>query len=51
MVNTDNYFVVVEDLNHAFNLLDAEKLLSHPQDVTGSVHHIFKSGKKFGNML
>ena len=29
MVNTGNRFVVVEDLNHVFSLLNAEKLLSH----------------------
>ena len=47
MVNTGNHFIVVEDLNHVFSPLNAEKLLS---DVTGSVQPIFKRGNKFGNM-
>ena len=49
MVFTGNRFVLVEDLNHVFSFLNAEKLLSHSQDVTGSVQPIFKRGNKFGN--
>ena len=50
MVNTDNRFIVVEDLNHVFSLLNAEKLLSHLQDVTGSAQPIFKRGNIFRNI-
>ena len=51
MVNTDNCFVVVEDLNHVFSLLSAEKLLSHSQNMSGSVQLIFERRSKFGKML
>ena len=50
MVNPDNRFVVAEDLNHVFSLLNAEKHLSPSQDVTGSVQPIFKRGNIFRNM-
>ena len=50
MVNTDNRFVVVEDFSHVFSLLNAEELLSHSQDVTGSVQPIFKRGNIFRNI-
>ena len=33
------------------NLLIAEKLLSHSQDVTDNVHPIFKSTNEFGNLF
>ena len=50
MANADNRFVIIEGLNHVFSLLNAEKLLSHSQDVTGSVQPIFKRRNKFGNL-
>ena len=43
-------FVVIEDLNHVFSLLNPEKLLSHSQNVTGSVQSIFKRRKRFENL-
>ena len=43
-------FVVIEDLNHVFSLLNQEKLLSHSQDVTGSVQSIFKRRSRFENL-
>ena len=37
MANADNRLVVIDDLNHVFSLLNAEKLLSLSQDVTRRV--------------
>ena len=46
-----NRSVFILLLSQFSNLLIAEKLLSHSQDVTSNVYPIFKSTNTFGNLL
>ena len=48
MASNPSLSVVILALSHVLNHLIAEKLRSHSEDVTGSVHPIFRSSKRFG---
>ena len=48
MASDPSLSVVLLALSHVLNRLIGEKLRSHPEDVKGSVHPIFRSSKRFG---
>ena len=48
MAGDSSLSVVILALSHVLNCLIAEKLRSHSEDVTGSVHPSFRSSKRFG---
>ena len=49
--NPERLFSPMDDLNHVFNLLKAEKLLSAEATLTGNVTRIWKKMNIFKNIF